>query len=81
LRKKVVKEPYCPICEKEPETVLHALWACPAAADIWGNCKRIFQKCHTEGESLMKIVEEILHKGGLDDFAFFVQLARQVWHR
>jgi hypothetical protein len=43
LRKKVVNEPYCLICEMEPETVLHALWGCPAVADIWGNCKRIFQ--------------------------------------
>jgi hypothetical protein len=29
----------------------------------------------------MKTVENILQKGRLDDFAFFVQLARQVWHR
>jgi hypothetical protein len=48
------EEPYCPICEKEPETVLHALWGCPAAADVWGNSKRSFQKCPTQGESFMK---------------------------
>ena len=25
LRRKVVKKPFCLICEKEPETILHAL--------------------------------------------------------
>ena len=29
----------------------------------------------------MKTAEQILQKGGLEDFAFFVQLARQIWHR
>jgi hypothetical protein len=34
LRRKVVKEPCCPICETEPETVLYALWGCLVAMDV-----------------------------------------------
>ena len=36
LKQKVVNEPLCPIFEKEPEMVFHALWGCPTAMDVWG---------------------------------------------
>ena len=54
IRRKVVKEHFCPICEKEPETVLHALWGCLVAIDMWGGGKRIFQKFTFEGLDLNK---------------------------
>ena len=44
LRRKVVKDPFCPICEKDPEAVLHAFWECPAAMNMWGVGKKAFQK-------------------------------------
>jgi hypothetical protein len=40
---KVLSDPNCPICEREPETMFHALWQCPLARDVWstgGNCSK-----------------------------------------
>lgn len=44
LKRKVVKELMCPICEREPEMVVHALWGCSVASDVWGGSSRVFQK-------------------------------------
>jgi ribonuclease HI len=81
MRRKVVKDPYCPICENEPETVLHALWDCPAARDVWGSSKRIFQKCSTVGSEFLQLAEHLLARCEEEDFEMFVQLARQIWAR
>jgi hypothetical protein len=36
--KKVVDNIKCPCCESDDETIIHALWECPAACDVcvWG---------------------------------------------
>ena len=81
LRRKVVKEPFCPICGNEPETVLHALWSCPTAIDVWGNSTKSIQKYSSTGKSFLCIAEDIMEKGGNEDFGLFVQLARQIWYR
>jgi hypothetical protein len=81
LRRKVVTEPYCPICENEPETVLHALWSYPTAVDDWGNSTKSIQKYSSAGRNFICIAEDILKKGGQEDFGSFVQIARQVWYK
>ncbi|XP_059436609.1 uncharacterized protein LOC132169617 [Corylus avellana] len=79
LRRKVVKEPFCPISEQELKTILHALWDCSAARDIWGCSRRVFQKMTMEGRSFMQTMESIFSKCDLDDFAMFAQLSCHVW--
>lgn len=34
LQRKVVTDSKCPCCEREEESVIHALWCCPAAQDV-----------------------------------------------
>jgi len=36
-----------PCCEREEETIIHALWECPSAQDVWGCKESFFKKCHT----------------------------------
>jgi ribosomal protein L37AE/L43A len=36
LKRKVVEDSTCPCCGGEAETVLHALWTCPAAQNVGG---------------------------------------------
>jgi hypothetical protein len=44
MKRKVVEEPLCPICNLEVETTLHVLWDCPASIDVWGASHRFFQQ-------------------------------------
>lgn len=32
--RKVITDPSCPICEREPETAFHTLWQCPSVSDV-----------------------------------------------
>jgi len=43
-RHKVVEDNLCPCCTREAESVLHALWSCLAAQDVWGGGTIVFQK-------------------------------------
>ncbi|XP_042962509.1 uncharacterized protein LOC122296782 [Carya illinoinensis] len=42
--KKIVESNLYLVCEREEETIVHALWACLAAADIWGGETSLFRK-------------------------------------
>jgi hypothetical protein len=35
-KRKIVKDGNCPCCGQEEENVIHVLWTCPAAQDVWG---------------------------------------------
>jgi hypothetical protein len=43
-RQKIIEEANCQCCEVEEKTLIHALWTCPAAQDVWGNKSSPFQK-------------------------------------
>ena len=38
LKRTVLTEALCPICQSDIESVGHALWSCPAAQDVWHEC-------------------------------------------
>jgi hypothetical protein len=64
LRRKIVKDPFCPIYERDAETVLHALWWCLVVEDVWRASKSIFHKCSSLGPGFMHVVEKIMQKSG-----------------
>jgi hypothetical protein len=78
LRRKVVQDPYCPICGLEPETAYHILWDCPSTRDVWGGCDRRFQKCALAGPYFLHVVEGILERGGSEALIPFSSLARKI---
>jgi len=53
LKRKMMDESVCPYCCREEETVVHVLWSCPAAQDVWGSGSMIFQKFSFNGETIM----------------------------
>jgi len=54
FRRKVIEEAKCPCCEVEDETLIHALWTCPAAQDVWGSKTSPFHKCYASGVSFLR---------------------------
>ena len=44
FKRKVVNEPWCPICNQHEESVEHVLWECEAARDVWCLCSLKLQK-------------------------------------
>lgn len=48
FQKKIVPNPFCPLCLKEPKTLSHILWQCPSSTAIWQECSRKIQKLAIE---------------------------------
>jgi hypothetical protein len=54
-RIKVVEVATCPCCESAEENLIHAIWACPAAQDVWGSHLSYFHKCSWVVSSFRKL--------------------------
>ncbi|KAF5472199.1 hypothetical protein F2P56_008936 [Juglans regia] len=79
--KKVIENPICPICLKGEETIMHVLWHCPAAGDMWAESHRAIQKwgpLETDLLKLWKDLEGKLNKYELDGVAVIM---RGLWMR
>jgi hypothetical protein len=80
FKQKVVDSNLCPCCEKE-ETIIHALWKCPSAQDVW-DCKESFlKKCHTRRGFFDLLVEAFLPRLSPDNLTLLAMVARSILHR
>lgn len=61
-RKKIIKDGLYPICIQEEETILHVLWTCPTAVDVWGEFVSLVRKWHTAYENLFILWRDLLQR-------------------
>ncbi|XP_059436088.1 uncharacterized protein LOC132169016 [Corylus avellana] len=80
-KRKVITDPYCPICGLAEETSIHILWECPSARDVWSGCGRKLQKSSFGGPSFCHVAEEIFKRCEVAEINIFVGLARKIWFR
>ena len=59
-RRKVPLDPVCGICQKQNETVAHALWSCPMARNVWALVAGKLQKRSSEAEDFYILVRELM---------------------
>jgi hypothetical protein len=65
LKKCVLKDDLCPCCKFQEESIIHALWSCPSAQDVWGSGSLVFQKCPSSFPGMVELVSFLFNK--LDD--------------
>jgi hypothetical protein len=56
-RRRVVDNDERTMCNGELESIIHALWTCPATQDVWGACDVRIQKCQTEGRDFQSVLQ------------------------
>jgi hypothetical protein len=81
LRRGVVKEDRCILCENGSETLIHVLWECPTAVDVWGACCKKIQKCSFLGNGFLDIFEQFLFRCSHEEVSLFAILAKKLWAR
>ncbi|KAJ0096619.1 hypothetical protein Patl1_27305 [Pistacia atlantica] len=81
VKKRVIEEPFCTSCCLEEEDVLHALWGCVAAKDIWSSCSRIFQKMNNNFTDFRELVMVLLSKLEEKYLAEFGVVVSKIWQR
>ncbi|XP_059454979.1 uncharacterized protein LOC132185192 [Corylus avellana] len=79
--RKVLTDPSCPICAREPEMLFHTLWMCPAARDVWSEGGACFQKSSFAGPEFLQVVEGMISRCDRLEFIQFVGIARRLWLR
>ncbi|XP_030970668.1 uncharacterized protein LOC115991059 [Quercus lobata] len=76
VKRKVLCDPVCPNCGLEQESILHALWSCPALSEVWtihfawltrktrfcSNFLDVIQACHSRSNlfDLFAIITSLL---------------------
>jgi hypothetical protein len=61
--------------------VLHALWLCPVARDVWGAGAVIFQKSNFKGPTFLHVMEHMIQRCTLEEMLQFASIARRIWLR
>jgi hypothetical protein len=77
--RKIIQDSACPICENDVETVLHALWLCPAARDVWGAGAVIFQKSTFQGPTFLHVLDYMIQRCTHEELLQFASIARRIW--
>lgn len=81
LQRRVVADNKCPCCEKEDESIFHALWRCPAAQDVWGGGSVVFQKCVSAKESFSHVMEGCIQRFNKENLDLMVVISKRIWLR
>jgi hypothetical protein len=67
LRRIIIYDPLCPICELENESVGHILWSCGSAKDVWLESIRKIQKSSNAEKEFINIFIDLVAKLGLKE--------------
>jgi hypothetical protein len=71
----------CPICERETKLVLHILWSCSSAQDVWGCGPMKFPKGCNTGVNFTQWFEEMMGRCSLEELELLIEVARWMWFR
>lgn len=64
----------CELCRQGAETVLHVLWECGVAQDVWAGSKVCLQKCMMARADILQLIEDLMTRLTVEDMElFFVQ--------
>jgi hypothetical protein len=80
-KKRITEDSLCPVCKSEIETVGHILWSCESSKDVWAECGRSIQKCHSAEEGFPDILEKLVDRLSEEEMQLAVGVARQIWLR
>ncbi|XP_059436514.1 uncharacterized protein LOC132169501 [Corylus avellana] len=81
LRRGMDLEVGCFLCSQETETILHVLWECPAARDVWGVCDRKIQKMGSLGPDFREIMVKLSERCSSDEMGLIATIAQCIWKR
>jgi hypothetical protein len=73
--KGVVQDATCMFCEQEVETIIHVIWQCSVAQDVWGACNRYVQKSQSFGTAVTNFLEFLQQQCTKEEFDLCARIA------
>ncbi|XP_041020404.1 uncharacterized protein LOC121262033 [Juglans microcarpa x Juglans regia] len=81
FQKKIIENPYYPICKKEEETTMHVLWQCPIASDVWSEFHSVVQKWNKNEDDLLSLWERLMERVSKVEMEEIATVMRSLWLR
>ncbi|XP_075675254.1 uncharacterized protein LOC142644553 [Castanea sativa] len=81
VRRRVISEAKCPLCLREVESTIHAIWGCAAVQDIWaGSCRKLQKRC-VASTDLLQLMEYLVDKLMTEEVELFWIQAWLIWNQ
>ncbi|XP_040987877.1 uncharacterized protein LOC121235608 [Juglans microcarpa x Juglans regia] len=81
VKKQICESSKCPICLSEAETMIHILWNCPSAMDVWSRGPAGLQKSSIRPGNFGDLLEALISTCDQDTIELFAFATRNIWHR
>ena len=81
VKRKVIEDGNCSICQQVPESVVHRLWECGATQDVWVGCLAQIQKCASGQDDILQLFITILNKLSTEEFENFLVQSWLIWNQ
>lgn len=78
-KKKTLEEAKCPICQQEEEFVIHMIWNCPAAVDVWAKGNSPVSKWKSYEGDVMRLWTKIYLRLRKTKVEETVVIMRRIW--
>ena len=79
-RRRVPIDPKCVVCGSSDETVLHILWQCPLARNVWALVKGKLQKCDSSARTFFNLAQTLKERLSRKEFELWAMAAWSIWN-
>lgn len=80
-RRGIIDNDRCELCEQASESVIHVLWECGMAQDIWAGSMRRLQKGITNQMEFSQLVEELMLRLSEEEWEIFWVQCWLAWNQ
>ncbi|XP_041016311.1 uncharacterized protein LOC121258849 [Juglans microcarpa x Juglans regia] len=78
MKRKIIEDARCPICEGEEESICHILWSCAAASDVWAGLLSPIQKWSCNEDDILKMWVKLTQNLQQEDLEVVATIMRRV---
>ena len=73
-------DPKCAMCGSSDETVLHILWQCPLARNLWALVKGKLQKSDSSARTFFSLAQYLKSRLSHKDFELWAMVTWSIWN-
>ena len=79
-RRRVPIDPKCVVCGSSDETVLHILWQCPLARNVWALVKGKLQKSDSSARAFFNLAQTLKERLSRKEFELWAMVEWSIWN-
>lgn len=81
MKRHIITQDECPICQQHSESLSHALWECPGSSDVWGEERSPVRKWKWTIGSIQALWTKISESLSPHSQALCAIILRHIWIR